>query len=146
MSSLASAGKRNHRPKSNSVRPAKQAKFMLFVDTLFRYLEISASPDLTNRTRHVILECTRRNRSGEMGYTPLSRSILIRVHQTVGNIEWERAQAFFRLSMEFQRTKLAAARVSAGPTKVENQKAHTQTSQLLLQKQQKTIIRYPDDV
>lgn len=123
-------------PKSNSRGSMKGAKFILFVDALFRYLEMSSTPDLVRRTRNVILDCTRRNRRGDVGYTPLSRIILIRVRQTVGTVHWERAQAFFRLSVEWRRTKHVTAARLAGSTNVRNHQAQNQLTQ---QKQRQQV-------
>lgn len=74
----------------------QQAKTVLFVYSLFKYLESSA-PHLVEPTRKVIQYCRLRNRMKDPHFLPLSNSILIHVRNVIGPQHWECARSFFRL-------------------------------------------------
>ena len=72
-----------------------QAKFVLFIETLMKYLEIE-DPDLFFMAKQTIKYCTKLNRQGDVRFTPLKRAIIIRLRHLVGDIHWARVTAHFQ--------------------------------------------------
>lgn len=55
---------------------------------------------LTQRTKHVIAECTRLHRNGALGYTSLSDALEFRLRSVIGDDHWNRAQNYCNFLME----------------------------------------------
>lgn len=73
----------------------ERERFVVFVKILFKSLEHS-DPRLRPRAKAVVTECTRRNRLGDANYMPLQPAVEIRLRRTVGEVHWERAQAYYQ--------------------------------------------------
>jgi hypothetical protein len=74
----------------------KRVKFVLFIDTLLRCLEVYASPELKLQAKRVISECTRLNRLGNPNFSPLMRSITLHLRDLVGDVLWAQAHKDFQ--------------------------------------------------
>lgn len=72
----------------------EREKFLLFVKILFRYLDRTDNPRLTQKAKQVVAECTRRNRMGDLDYTPLQPAVEARLRGTIGVEHWRRAKKY----------------------------------------------------
>ena len=72
-----------------------QPKFVLFIDTLMKYLKIQ-DPDLALKATQTIKYCTRLNRQGDRRFIPLKRAITSRLRHLVGDIHWARILAHYQ--------------------------------------------------
>jgi hypothetical protein len=70
----------------------ERAKFLLLIKILLRYL--SRHPELQQRAKRVVAECTRRNRMGEANYRPLKQAVETHLRFVVGNKLWTRAKRY----------------------------------------------------
>lgn len=84
-------------PRGKRIQSKQNAKFILYINALFQYLEISSSPDLVREAKRVVRECTRRNRMGDPTFSPLIRAVVCKVRRCIGEAHWARANVFFRV-------------------------------------------------
>jgi hypothetical protein len=78
------------------IRSKAQAKFILFIDMLLKYLESSASPELARQAKLVVKVCIRRNRMQDPNFFPLTQAIAIHVRDCIGTLHWSRANNVFQ--------------------------------------------------
>ena len=72
----------------------EREKFLLFIKILFRYLDRTDNPRLIQKAKLVVAECTRRNRMGDLNYTPLQSAVEARLRGTIGIEHWTRAKMY----------------------------------------------------
>jgi hypothetical protein len=120
----------SHELQSKTLKARKRtAKFLLFIDSLIKYLKVYASPEHVRLTKSIILECTKRNRIDPQGI-PLSGTILFRIKESIGTMHWENAHMYFCMYMEDKKG-------------VRVQKLRLRQQQLLLQQQQRSDWKIP---
>jgi hypothetical protein len=76
------------------IQSKAQAKFVLFINVLLKYLESSASPELARQAKLVIKVCIRRNRMQDPSFFPLKQAIAIHVRNCIGTLHWSNANNF----------------------------------------------------
>jgi hypothetical protein len=89
----------------------KRAKFVLFIDTLLRCLEVHASPELKLQAKRVISECTRLNRLGNPYFSPLMRSITLHLRGLVGEVLWAQVHKDFQEISKVRQQRLPVSSV-----------------------------------
>jgi hypothetical protein len=73
----------------------EREKFLLFIKALFLYLDRFNKPRLLRSAKAVVYECTRRNRMGNLNYTPLMEAIEYRLRAVVGNEFYSQLKSYF---------------------------------------------------
>lgn len=73
----------------------ERERFLLFVKVLFRYLEKTNNHRMRQRAKTIVSECTRRNRMGDMNYSPLKEAVENRLKDVLGEEFWARIQEYF---------------------------------------------------
>lgn len=75
----------------NGVHSNKRTRLLVFIKIILKCLDYE-DPSLHFEAKQVITDCTRKNREGVPGYDPLADAITRRLHITVGEVHWNRAQ------------------------------------------------------
>ena len=70
----------------------EQERFLLFTKSLFQLLKVSNNQRLCQQVKHIVAECTRRNRLGDPQYMPLQWAVETRVRAAVGDLLYEKLQ------------------------------------------------------
>jgi hypothetical protein len=69
-------------------------KFLLFTKILFRFLERSNDDQRLRQVKFIVADCTRRNRMGDINYTPLQFAVESRLRLIVGDEFYLRVQNY----------------------------------------------------
>jgi hypothetical protein len=96
-------------PPGKRIQSKQRAKFIIFINALFKYLEI-CSPDLVRQAKRVVMECTKRNRMGDPNFSPLKNAVVFNVRRCIGEMHWFRANCFFRAYVREQKLLRTQAR------------------------------------
>jgi hypothetical protein len=118
------------------IQSKAQAKFILFINVLLKYLESSASPELARQAKLVVKVCIRRNRMQDPNFVPLTQAIAIHVHDCIGTLHWSRANNAFQVYSKGQNLLHMQARGSLLATQLSS--ALLPNSGLLLPTRQQT--------
>lgn len=85
LSTVSSLAANNHR-----------ARFLVFIKILFKCLDQANEPDIRDRAKEIVAECTRRNRMGDPKFTPLVEAVEKRLRVFVGEMHWKKASILLR--------------------------------------------------
>lgn len=85
LSSVSSLAATNHR-----------ARFLVFIKILFKCLDQANEPEIRDRAKEIVAECTRRNRMGDPKFTPLVEAVEKRLRVFVGEVHWKKASILLR--------------------------------------------------
>jgi hypothetical protein len=69
-------------------------KFLLFTKILFRFLERSNNDQRLRQVKLIVADCTRRNRMGDINYTPLQFAVESRLRLIVGHEFYSQVQNY----------------------------------------------------
>jgi hypothetical protein len=94
------------------IQSKAQAKFILFINVLFKYLESSTSPELAHQAKLVVKVCIGRNRMQDPNYFPLKQAIAIHVQDCIGTLHWSCANNVFQGYLKGQKLLHVQARGS----------------------------------
>jgi hypothetical protein len=105
-----------HQPQRNRESPAvfdsqlriecrrsfnEREEFYMFIKIMFLFLERHENDNrLRQRAKAVVADCTRRNRMGEAGFTPLTEAVERRLRPTVGERYWTRSKDYLAHYMQ----------------------------------------------
>lgn len=79
----------------NNNAMSSRSKLVVFVKVLLRYLDqVVNNEQLRQRTKQVIVECTRLHRNGALGYTSLSDALEFRLRSVIGDEHWNLTQLY----------------------------------------------------
>ena len=76
---------------------ASRMSLLVFVKVLAKILEDAGEARLKKNAKRTIRECTRKNRSGDPDFTPLSVILPPLLHEVVGEVYYNRANMLTRL-------------------------------------------------
>jgi len=85
LSTVSSLAATNHR-----------ARFLVFIKILFKCLDQANEPEIRDRAKEIVAECTRRNRMGDPKFTPLVEAVEKRLRVFVGEAHWKKASILLR--------------------------------------------------
>ena len=75
---------------------SERDKFLLFIKVLLKYLaRADETQRLRQRAKLIVAECTRRNRMGDLDYSPLKQAVERRLQGALGMEQWNRTQVIF---------------------------------------------------
>ena len=75
---------------------SERDKFLLFIKILLKFLAQSEeTQNLRQRAKLIVAECTRRNRMGDLNYSPLKQAVERRLQGALGMEQWNRAEVVF---------------------------------------------------
>ena len=81
-------------------RRTNRAQFALFVKILLKQLARSQDDYLHQQACEVIATCTRRNRMGDIHFSPLEDVLEGHLHQLVGDQIWKKAELFQQIYLQ----------------------------------------------
>jgi hypothetical protein len=76
--------------------------FLIFIKILFKCLDQANNPQMRDRAKKIVAECTKRNRQGDPKFHPLMQAVELRLRGFVGEQLWRRS---FLLLRHFIQTK-----------------------------------------
>lgn len=83
-------------PAPPSQAMSNREHFLILIKILFKCLDQANEPELRNKAKQIVAECTRRNRQGDSNFTPLMEAVEKRLRGFVGEVQWRRALLLFR--------------------------------------------------
>ena len=81
---------------TNSTIRSQREQFLVFIKILFKCLDQANEPEVRNKAKRIVAECTRRNRLGDPGYAPLMAAVEKRLRTFVGEALWRRSLLLLR--------------------------------------------------
>jgi hypothetical protein len=82
-------------PPSSSAMSQRE-HFLIFIKILFKCLDQANEPEVRNKAKKIVAECTRRNRQGDLDFSPLMEAVEKRLRGFVGEAKWRRALLLLR--------------------------------------------------
>lgn len=73
----------------------EREQFLVFVKILFKCLKQAQEDRISRQAQTIVFECTRRNRRGEHGFSPLQSAVEKHLRTVVGERYWMRAQLYY---------------------------------------------------
>ena len=87
------------RPRQQATKVASlplQSRFLLQVKVLLRHLRRHSSPELYKQAKEVVSTCVKRNRRGDINFTPLRSTLEVLLHELVGDANWKYSKLLTR--------------------------------------------------
>jgi hypothetical protein len=85
---------------SRRLKTNQRALFALFIKILLKTLKRSGEDMLVQQVRAVVSTCTRRNRMGDLHFSPLEEVLELYLQQMVGEAHWQKARHLQRAYLE----------------------------------------------
>lgn len=90
---------------SASLPNTPRAQFLVFIKILFKCLDQANEPEIREKAKKIVAECTRRNRMGDPNFDPLMDAVQKRLRPCVGEALWRRSMLLLRHYMMSQAAK-----------------------------------------
>ena len=84
---------------ASSLEVQQKKRFLIFIKILFKALD-QCEPEIKERAKAVVSDCTRRNRLGDPDYMPLMDAVDRRLRGQVGEVHWRRAHMYMQHYMK----------------------------------------------
>ena len=79
---------------SSTIRSQRE-QFLIFIKILFKCLDQAGEPEVRDKAKKIVAECTRKNRLGDPAFAPLMGAVEKRLRGFVGEALWRRSLVLF---------------------------------------------------